>query len=245
MRFIAWALVLLLAAGASVNAQVGFNRILQADREPQNWLTYSGNLSGWRYSPLTQVTPANVKNLELQWVFQTRAPAEANEKFEATPLVVDGVMYTVMAPNHVVALDAVTGRMFWTYSPTISPLARVCCGRVNRGLAILGDTLFMGTIDGHLIALDAKTGRPVWDKAVVNPELGYSFTLAPLIIKDKVIVGPSGGEYGIRGFVAAFNAATGDELWRFKIIRSRARRVTRRGPTRRRTRGRPAAAPRG
>jgi alcohol dehydrogenase (cytochrome c) len=218
MRSIAWALVVMLAAGTVANAQVGFNRILQADREPQNWLTYSGNLSGWRYSPLTQITPANVRNLELQWVFQTRAPAEANEKFEATPLVVDGVMYTVLAPNHVVALDAVTGRMFWIYSPAISPLARVCCGRVNRGLAILGDTLFMGTIDGHLIALDAKTGRPVWDKAVVDPELGYSFTLAPLVIKDKVIVGPSGGEYGIRGFVAAFNAATGDEVWRFKII---------------------------
>ena len=120
-----WALVVMLAAGTVANAQVGFNRILQADREPQNWLTYSGNLSGWRYSPLTQITPANVRNLELQWVFQTRAPAEANEKFEATPLVVDGVMYTVLAPNHVVALDAVTGRMFWIYSPTISPLARV------------------------------------------------------------------------------------------------------------------------
>src|SRR5918999_198761 len=96
----------------------------------------TGNLSGWRYSPLTQITPANVRNLELQWVFQTRAPAEANEKFEATPLVVDGVMYTVLPPNHLVALDAATGRMVWIYSATISPLARVCCGRVNRGLAI-------------------------------------------------------------------------------------------------------------
>jgi alcohol dehydrogenase (cytochrome c) len=211
--------VLLLALSAgSAEAQVTFDRILHADKEPQNWLTYSGTLMGQRYSPLTQITAANVKNLELQWVFQTRGPAEAVEKFEATPLVVDGIMYTVMAPNHVVALDAVTGRIFWLYSPKLSPLARVCCGRVNRGLAILGDTLFMGTIDGHLIAIDAKTGKPIWDKAVVKPELGYSFTMAPLIVKDKVIVGPSGGEYGIRGFVAAFDPATGNEVWRFNTI---------------------------
>jgi alcohol dehydrogenase (cytochrome c) len=218
-RSVAWALVFALAFGTLVGAQqVSFDRILRADQEPQNWLTYSGNLAGWRYSPLTQITPANVRNLELQWAFQTRAPAEANEKFEATPLVVDGVMYTVLAPNHVVALDAATGRMFWLYSPVISPLARVCCGRVNRGLAILGDTLFLGTIDGHLIAIDARTGKPIWDKAVVDPALGYAFTLAPLIVKDKVIVGPAGGEYGIRGFVAAFDAATGREVWRFNTV---------------------------
>ena len=218
LRSTAWALVFVVAAGALANAQVSFERILRADQEPQNWLTYSGNLSGWLYSPLTQITPANVRNLELQWVFQTRAPAEANEKFEATPLVVDGVMYTVLPPNHLVALDAATGRMFWIYSAAISPLARVCCGRVNRGVAILGDTLFMATIDGHLIAIDAKNGRPIWDKALVDPALGYSFTLSPLIVKDKVIVGPSGGEYGIRGFVAAFDAKTGTEVWRFNTI---------------------------
>src|SRR5213079_1354174 len=192
--------------------------ILRADREPQNWLTYSGGVFSQRYSMLTQVTPANVKNLELQWVFQTRAPAEATEKFEATPLVVDGVMYTVLAPNHVVALDAATGRVFWMYSPRLSPLARVCCGRVNRGLAILGETLFMGTIDGHLIAIDAKNGKPIWDVALSKPELGYSFTMAPLVVKDKVIMGPAGGEYGIRGFIAAFDAKTGREVWRFNTV---------------------------
>jgi len=213
-------LIVIAAAGATVHAQqqVTFDRLLHADREPQNWLTYSGGVSSHRYSGLTQITPANVRNLELQWVFQTRAPAEATEKFEATPLVVDGVMYTVLAPNHIVALDAASGRLFWMYSPRLSPLARVCCGRVNRGLAILGDTLFMGTIDGHLIAVDARNGKPVWDVSISKPDLGYSFTMAPLVVKDKVIIGPAGGEYGIRGFIAAFEAKTGREVWRFNTI---------------------------
>ena len=220
VRIRATSLAFTLLAMSVVRAQqpVTFDRILRANDEPQNWLTYSGSLAGQRYTRLTQITPANVRRLELRWVFQTRTPAEPAEKFEATPLVVDGVMYTVMAPNHVVALDAATGRMFWMYSPRLSPLARVCCGRVNRGLAILGETVFMGTIDGHLIAIDAKSGRPVWDVALSKPELGYSFTMAPLIVKDKVIMGPAGGEYGIRGFIAAFDAKTGREIWRFNTV---------------------------
>src|SRR5258706_12042545 len=158
-------------AAAPIRGQGSFDRLLRAAQEPQNWLTYSGTLFSHRYTALTQITPGNVKNLELQWVFQTRGPAEPTEKSEATPLVVDGVMYTVLSPNHVVALDAATGRMFWMYSPRLSPLARVCCGRVNRGLAMLGDTLFIGTIDGHLIAIDAKTGTPLWDTTISKPEL--------------------------------------------------------------------------
>ena len=217
-RRVAAAAVLAALAIAPLRAQVSFERLLRAAQEPQNWLTYSGTLFSHRYTGLTQITPANVKNLELQWVFQTRGPAEPTEKSEATPLVVDGVMYTVLSPNHVVALDAATGRMFWMYSPRLSPLARVCCGRVNRGLAILGDALFMGTIDGHLIAIDAKTGKPLWDVTISKPELGYSFTMAPLVVKDKVIMGPAGGEYGIRGFIAAFDAKTGKEAWRFHTV---------------------------
>ena len=141
-------LLMLLLAAAVPQAQVSFDRLLRADREPQNWLTYSGTMQSQRYSQLTQITPENVKNLELQWVFQARSL----EKFEATPLVVDGIMYTVQAPNDVVALDAATGRIFWIYSYRPSQESRPCCGRVNRGVAILGDTLFMGTIDGHLVA---------------------------------------------------------------------------------------------
>src|SRR5271165_4979138 len=182
----------LLVAG-TLSAQVSFDRIVNADKEPQNWLTYSGNMMSQRYTPLAQITPQNVKNLELKWVFQARSL----EKFEATPLVVDGILYTVQAPNDIVALDAVTGRIFWTYSYAPALDARPCCGRVNRGLAILGDTLFMGTIDAHLIAIDAKNGKPLWNTTVGNAESGYALTHAPLIVKDKVIVGTAGGEYGI------------------------------------------------
>jgi len=199
---------------ASLHAQVPFSRLLRAESEPQNWLIYSGSYRSLRHSLLTEITPDNVGSLEPQWVFQSRSL----EKFEATPLVVDGVMYTVQAPNDIVALDAATGRVFWVYSYRPSQLARLCCGRVNRGLAILDDTLFMGTIDGHLVAVDARSGRLVWDVRLSRPEAGYSLTLAPLVVKDKVIVGPAGGEYGIRGFLKAFDANDGKLLWTFYTI---------------------------
>jgi alcohol dehydrogenase (cytochrome c) len=216
-RFALLVCVLAALATASVlRAQVSFDRILRGESDTQDWLSYSGGLTGQRHSPLTQITPANVNNLELQWVFQVRSL----EKFEATPLVVDGVMYTVQAPNDVIALDAATGRVYWTYPYIPSPLSRLCCGRVNRGLAILDNTLYMATIDGHLIAIDAKTGGLVWNVTVAGAraEAGYSFTVAPLVVKDKVIIGTAGGEYGIRGFLAAFDAKTGKEVWRFHTV---------------------------
>ena len=211
-------LLFVLFAAGSLQAQVSFDRILRANEEPQNWLTYSGTVLSQRHSQLAQITPANVKDLQPQWIYQARSAEPSNTKFEATALVVDGVLYTVQPPNDVVALDAATGRQFWIYSYVPSPLARPCCGRVNRGLAILGDTLFMATIDAHLIAIDAKSGRPIWNIAVAKPEAGYALTLAPLIVKDKVIIGTAGGEYGIRGFLAAFEAKTGKEVWRFYTI---------------------------
>ncbi len=204
---------LILIAG-TLSAQVSFDRIVNAGKEPQNWLTYSGNMMSQRYSPLAQITPQNVKNLEQKWVFQARSL----EKFEATPLVVDGIMYTVQAPNDIVALDPVTGRVFWTYSYSPSPASRPCCGRVNRGVAVVGDRLFMGTIDAHLVAVDAKNGKPLWNTTVAKPEAGYAITHAPLVIKDKVIVGVAGGEFGIRGFIAAYDVKTGKEDWRFNTI---------------------------
>jgi alcohol dehydrogenase (cytochrome c) len=206
--------VLLAAATATLGAQVTYDRILHADREPQNWLTYSGSYLSQRYSPLTQITPANVRNLELKWIYQVRSL----ERFQATALVVDGILYTVQAPNDILALDATTGRVFWSYSYRPAAAARPCCGRVNRGVAILDHTLFMGTIDGHLVAVDAKTGKPLWDVAVARAESGYALTHAPLVVKDKVIVGTAGGEFGIRGFLAAYDAKTGKELWRFYTI---------------------------
>jgi alcohol dehydrogenase (cytochrome c) len=206
--------LLFVCAAAALNAQVTFDRILHADKEPQNWLTYSGSTMSQRYSPLAQVTPGNVNNLQLQWAFQARSL----EKFESTPLVVDGTMYLTQAPNDVVALNAVTGDIKWLYSYSPSREARPCCGRVNRGVAILGNTLFMATIDAHLVALDARDGKVLWDTEVAKPETGYAMTHAPLIVKDKVIVGTAGGEFGIRGFIAAYDVATGKEAWKFYTI---------------------------
>jgi alcohol dehydrogenase (cytochrome c) len=139
----------------ALRAQVTSERLLHATDEPQNWLTYSGSYASQRHSLLKQVDPSNVKNLELKWVFQ----AQSLQKFETTPLVIDGVMYLTQSPNDVVAVDAKTGRVFWLYHYATSPAARPCCGIVNRGLAISGDTLFMATVDAHLIAIDSKDGH--------------------------------------------------------------------------------------
>ena len=215
------ALVFAIATAFTLQAQapVTFDRLLHADREPQNWLTYAGTMNGARYSGLTQVNTGNVKDLHLQWAFQARSL----EKFEATPLVVDGTMYLTQAPNDIVALDAATGELKWLYSYSPSRDAKPCCGRVNRGVAILankdgGNTLFMATIDAHLVAVNARDGKLLWDKEVASAAAGYAMTAAPLIIKDKVITGVAGGEYGIRGFIAAYDAVTGNEAWRFYTI---------------------------
>src|SRR3989454_4429716 len=222
MRVRIFLFLLLIAATISAQ-QVPFERILNANKEPQNWLTYGGTFLNQRYSLLNQITSDNVKNLELQCVLQVRS-MDGTTKFEATPLVVDGVMYTVKPPSpayEVVALDAATGRIYWTYS--YSPAeSKTCCGRNNKGLAIQGDRLYLATIDTHLISIDTKTGREIFNVKVESPNTGlpndYSFTVTPLIIKDKVILGPAGGEYGIRGYVAGFDAKTGNEKWRFHVI---------------------------
>ena len=205
---------MLLALSVAIGGQVTFDRLLRAADEPQNWMTYSGGYAGQRYSLLTQITPANVRNLELQWIL----PNQVLGAWQSTPIVVDGIMYVTQRPNDVLAVDAKTGRVFWQYRYTVSPDARVCCGANNRGVAILGDTLYMGTLDAHLVAIDRTTGRSLWDVAVADPKHGYSITMAPLIVKDKVLVGSGGGEYGVRGFIAAFDSKTGKELWRFHTI---------------------------
>ncbi len=211
---------------------VTFEQILRATETPQNWLTYSGNLQGHRYSPLANITATNVKDLALAWLSQTTTTSGQR----STPLVVDGVMYTTRNTNDVVALDGETGRALWVYpySPMQGARASGGGGRPNRGLAVSGDTLFLGTLDAHLIAIDALTGKPRWNTAVADfkdpscqmPGRGrtcYVITLAPLVVKDKVIVGLGGGDTeivgaGIRGAVVAFEAATGKEVWRFHTI---------------------------
>jgi alcohol dehydrogenase (cytochrome c) len=206
--------ILLCAIALIAGAQVPYQRLSDAVREPQNWLTYNGSYASTHYSTLDQIRSDNVSALELKWVWQ----ANSLEKIEATPLVVDGVMYLTDPPNDVVAVDGQTGRVFWRYQYVLPAGVAPCCGRVNRGLAILGNNLYLGTLDAHLVALDAATGRKRWDVKVADYEQGYSLTLAPLAIHDKIIVGPAGGELGIRGFIAAYDAETGKEVWRFKTI---------------------------
>jgi alcohol dehydrogenase (cytochrome c) len=207
-------LVALAACAGTAQAQVTFERLKNASAEPHNWLTYSGSYMSQRHTALDEIRPSNVSDLELKWVFQ----AQSLESFETTPLVVDGIMYLTEAPNTALALDARTGRPFWRYQYNPSADSRPCCGRVNRGLAILGSTLFMATIDAKLIAIDAITGQPLWQKTIADPSAGYAMTLAPLVIKNLVLIGVAGGEYGIRGFISAHDAATGDEVWKFYTI---------------------------
>jgi alcohol dehydrogenase (cytochrome c) len=205
---------LALLATFTLDAQVTSDRLLKAAAEPQNWLTYNGGYSSHRYSTLAQITPANVTNLESRWVLQN----EVFGAWQSNPIVVDGIMYVTQRPNDVMAVDAKTGRVFWQYRHTPSADARICCGANNRGVAILGDTVFLGTLDARLIAIDTRSGRPIWNIAVGDVKLSYSITMAPLVVKDKVIVGVGGGEFGIRGFVVAYDAATGKEIWKTYTI---------------------------
>ena len=211
----AWRQLILLALlSCCLQAQipVGYQRLLNATEELRNSTAdVRGRLFHNRYSRLTQITPGNAKNLSLAWVYQSPAAGS----WQAMPLVVDGVMYLTQRPNEVVALDATTGRVFWIYRYSNAADVAVCCGANNRGLAILNGTLFMGTLDAHLVAIDARSGHSIWITEVANGKSGYSVTLAPLAVKDKVIVGvgTSGGEWGIRGFIAAYEATTGKEAW--------------------------------
>jgi alcohol dehydrogenase (cytochrome c) len=209
-------LALLASTGLALPAaaQVTPERILNATAEPRNWLTYNGGYDSKRFSTLDQIAPSNIKELELKWIVQNQVPGA----WESNPLIVEGIMYVTQRANDVMAIDAKTGRLFWLYRYTPAADSHVCCGSNNRGLAMLGDTLYMGTLDGHLLALDSKTGRPLWNVEVADHSAGYSITMAPLAIKDKIIVGTGGGEFGIRGLIAAYDAKTGKEAWRFYTI---------------------------
>ena len=208
-------LMLLTSLGtASIWGQVPSERLVKSSQEPQNWLSYSGNYAGWRYSALDQINPANVSRLRAEWVLQTGSLG----KFETTPLVVDGVLYATGQDNRVFAVDARTGKAIWRYQRHLPGKLHPCCGTVNRGVAALGNKLFMATLDAHLLALDSKTGNVVWDVETADYSKGYSYTVAPLAVGDKIVIGVSGGEFGARGFVDAYYAETGKHAWRFYTI---------------------------
>lgn len=199
-------------------AAVAAEDLVDARNAPQNWLTYSGAYDGWRHSALSQINRANIAQLRPLWIYQVQ---DAGQRFETTPLVVDGVMYITTSRNGVSAIDAATGEGLWTYTRTLPVSQLLCCGRVNRGAALLGDTLFLATLDAHLIALDANTGAVRWDVVVADYAKGYSLTSAPLVVKDLVLIGTAGGEFPSRGFIGAYDAKTGERRWRFNTIPDR------------------------
>jgi alcohol dehydrogenase (cytochrome c) len=195
-------------------AAITAEHLTRAGEDPGEWLTFGGTYDGRRFSRLAQITPRSVHGLQLQWLFQL----QTTEQVESTPLVANGMMFLTTPPNNVRALDARDGHAVWIYRRTLPEKLALCCGRVNRGVALLGERVYFGTLDAHLVALDARTGAVAWDVPVADPAQGYSITGAPLAVGDKVIVGVAGGEYGIRGFLDAYDAASGRRVWRFYTI---------------------------
>lgn len=186
----------------------------RAGSDGNNFLHTNGNYEQTRFFPNKQINIQNVKNLVPAWVFQT----EIVDSLETSPIVVNGIMYVTTSYNHVYALDAKTGSEIWHYKQKLGPITTYCCGPNNRGVAVSGDKVFMATLDAKVVALNAKTGRVVWEQQIADPELGYSETMAPTVVGNKLLIGTNGGEYGIRGFVKALDIATGKVLWTFNTI---------------------------
>jgi alcohol dehydrogenase (cytochrome c) len=185
-----------------------------ADKNSKDFLLTNGNYSQTRFYPAKQIDRDTVKHLHVAWIFQT----DVKESLETSPIVVDGVMYVTTSFSHVYALDAKTGQQLWHYNHKMGPITTYCCGPNNRGVQVLDDKVYLATLDSKLVALSAKTGEVVWMTDIADPELGYSETMAPTVIKDKVLIGTNGGEYGIRGFVRAYDAKTGKQVWNFSTI---------------------------
>jgi len=194
--------------------RVSQDRLSKAAGDSRNWLHTQGNYAQTRYYPGSQINAKNVGKLRPAFVVQT----EVVESMETAPIVVDGVMFITTSYNHVYAVDAATGKEFWHYKHKMGPVTTFCCGPNNRGVAIAGGKVFMGTLDAKLVALDAATGKLVWETEIADPEKGYSETMAPTVIDNKVLIGTNGGEYGIRGFLKAFDTESGKELWTFYTI---------------------------
>jgi alcohol dehydrogenase (cytochrome c) len=201
-----------------VTENLTYERIVDARSEPENWLTYYGTYDGQRYSPLDQITTENVRRLAPAWVFQfgwmSMHAGQTAHSLEAAPIVVDGVMYLSGWDGWVWAIDARTGQELWRYKHEIPFDTPICCGNVNRGVAVAEGKVFVVTLNAHVLALDAVTGRCIWDRPYGDVRAGESGTLAPLVVKDLVIVGSSGGEFGVRGHLDAFDRDSGRHVWR-------------------------------
>jgi alcohol dehydrogenase (cytochrome c) len=212
IRVIAFALL----CSITVNAQEpSWERLVNSDKEPQNWLNYGGNQASHRFSSLDQINKTNIKQLQTSWIFQT---GELRGGLNATPMVVDGVMYLMGPMNRVFALDATNGQVLWKYFYKIS-VQGIPYQRGSRGLAVAYGKVYFGTLDNHFVALDAKTGRELWDLEIEDTkQCGCNVTSPPVVVKDKVIVGGTGGEHAHRGYLNAFDAKTGKHLWRFYTI---------------------------
>lgn len=195
---------------------VPYERLAAAKEHPEEWMMYSGDLKGHRHSKLTQIDRTNVKDLRVAWASQLRP---AVKPLSATPLMVGGLVYVTEAPDGVVALNARTGEVVWRFQRGLDDSKLpLCCGAFNRGVAIMDNRVFVGTLDSYLIALDATTGERLWETKVAEAQEGYSITSAPLAIDGRIVVGVAGAELGIRGFVAAFAPSDGKELWRFHTV---------------------------
>ena len=199
---------------ARLAIQVSNQRLLAAGASADEWLMYSGSYNGWRHAPTAEVTPTNVAQLSMRWDKQFDID---DSNIEATPLVIDGTIFTTTDPGHVFALDAKTGATIWEYRRPIPSSLRIEF-RVNRGLAAQGGTLFFGSLDGYLVAINANDGKVVWQTLVASPSDSFSITGAPLVVNRSVVVGVAGGEFGVRGFLAAYDVSTGQQQWKFNTI---------------------------
>ncbi len=197
-------------------ASVDSSRMIRADQEPGNWMSYGRTYTEQRFSPLKQINEQNVGKLGLAWFMDV----ETRRGQEATPLVVDGVMYFSTAWSRVFAVKAATGEKLWSYDPKVPPewSINACCDVVNRGVAVWQGKVFVGTLDGRLVALDAATGKPVWETLTIDRNYRYTITGAPRVAKGEVLIGNGGAEFGVRGYVSAYDADTGKLVWRFYTV---------------------------
>src|ERR1700730_3970767 len=194
---------------------VNSERLRAAGTNPDEWLMYSGSYDGWRHTSLAEISPANVAQLRIRWIKQFDITGTI---IEATPLVIDGVIFMVAEAGHVLAMDSKTGNVIWEYKRPVPPDLPLIAGPFNRGLAVHGSTIFFGSLDGYLLAIDANDGKVIWQTLVASPSDGYSITGAPLVVNRSVVVGVAGGDFGIRGFLAAYDVSTGQQQWKFETI---------------------------